>query len=157
MTTTSLTIRAFVPGDIPDLSRIWHQASLGAHGFLGRARLDEQRQLIETVYLPAAETWVAETWVAEPSLAERGPVPLGFISLLDDVVGGLFVDPVAQGQGIGGALLDHALALKGGLALDVYTANAGAMAFYRARGFHEVSRQPMDGQGLPFAQARLVR
>lgn len=152
MTTTSLTIRAFVPGDIPHLSRIWHQASLGAHGFLGRARLDEQRHLIETVYLPAAETWVAETWVAGAARA-----PLGFISLLDDFVGGLFVDPAAQGQGIGRALLDHALALKGGLSLDVYTANAGAMAFYRAQGFREVSRQPVDGQGLPFEQARLVR
>jgi GNAT superfamily N-acetyltransferase len=152
MTLIRPTIRAFAPDDIPPLSCIWHAASLGAHGFLGRARLDEQRHLIETVYLPAADTWVAETGVAEAS-----DQPLGFISLLDDFVGGLFVDPAVQGQGVGRALLDHALALKGRLALDVYTANAGAMAFYRAQGFREVSRQPVDEQGLPFEQARLVR
>lgn len=152
MTLIRPTIRAFAPDDIPPVSCIWHAASLGAHGFLGRARLDEQRHLIETVYLPAADTWVAEIGVAEAS-----DQPLGFISLLDDFVGGLFVDPAVQGQGVGRALLDHALALKRRLALDVYTANAGAMAFYRAQGFREVSRQPVDGQGLPFEQARLVR
>jgi len=145
MTHCPLTIRAFEAADTACLSEIWCRASLQAHPFLGRERLREQRGLIEEVYLPQAETWVA-------CLAGR---PAGFIGLLDAFIGGLFVDPEQQRGGLGRALVAHALRLKGELSVEVYAANAGARAFYRRLGFEETGRRPEDDNGLPFELVRL--
>lgn len=144
--TKNLTIRPYrAETDRAALSAIWLDASRGAHAFLGEARLLEQQTLIETRYLPLAETWVAE-------IAGQ---PAGFISLLGSFIGGLFVMPAWQGRGVGRRLVAHALALKGTLELDVYLQNDGAVAAYRAMGFREVSRTDTDAEGLPFPTARL--
>ena len=146
MKSQDISIRAYREAtDLQALSSIWFEASRLAHPFLGEARLLEQRALIETMYLPQAESWVAV----------RHDEPLGFISLLDSFIGGLFVSPDAQGQGIGRTLIDHAMSLKGELELEVYLDNPGACAFYTALGFAEISRRDHDDQGLPFANARL--
>jgi ribosomal protein S18 acetylase RimI-like enzyme len=146
MTHLETHIRAYdAATDLETLSGIWLEASLLAHAFIGRDRLLAQRALIETEYLPNAETWVAC----------RGPAPVGFISLLDSFIGGLFVAPRHQGEGIGRALIAHALKRKGELGLEVYTANARAYAFYRALGFAERSRRAEDDEGMPFENAEL--
>jgi putative acetyltransferase len=131
--------------DIQKLSCIWLEASLIAHPFIGAERLMEQRELIEDQYLPSAETWVACV-CGEPS---------GFISLLGSFVGGIFVSPDRQGLGIGRQLIAHALSLKGGLSLEVYTSNLQAMTFYTRLGFQELSRRSVDDHGYPFENARL--
>ena len=116
-----LVIRPFDKAtDIAPLSAVWFDASLAAHPFLGRARLLEQRKLIEDLYLPSSETWVAC----------RHDTPVGFISLLDGFIGGLFVSPGCPGQGIGleGARVDR---------------------------FRELSRRPTDDNGLPFELAHM--
>lgn len=146
MKNKDVIIRAYRAADIEDLSAIWFEASKAAHAFVGEARLREQRVLIETVYLPKAETWVAT----------RDGAPAGFISLLDDFIGGLFVSPRHQGVGIGRLLISHALQLKGQLRLEVYTANAQAYSFYENLGFEELSRRPSDDEGLPFENAQML-
>ena len=141
MKNVDLSIRAYdEAADLQTLSAIWFDASLLAHAFLGEARLREQRALIETIYLPKAETWIA---------CHRGET-VGFISLLDTFIGGLFVAPQQQGLGAGRALVQQALSLKGELSLEVYTANDQAFGFYRSLGFEEISRRPVDDEGLPF-------
>ena len=146
MKNVDLSIRAYDEAtDLQALSTIWFDASLLAHSFLGAARLREQRVLIETVYLLRAETWVA---------CHRGET-VGFISLLDTFIGGLFVAPERQGLGAGRALVQHALSLKGELFLEVYTANGQAFGFYRGLGFEEISRRPMDDEGLSFENSLL--
>lgn len=148
MKNLEIQIRAYEASDLPCLSSIWHDASLQAHSFLGATRLQEQRALIETVYLPNSETWVA---------CQTGK-PVGFIGLLDTLIGGLFVDPKRQGSGVGRALVAHALKLKGELLLDVYADNKRAVAFYQRLGFEEMTRRVEDDEGLPFEniQMRLV-
>lgn len=146
MKNKDVIIRAYRAADIEDLSAIWFEASKAAHAFVGEARLREQRVLIETVYLPKAETWVAT----------RDGAPAGFISLLDNFIGGLFVSPRHQGVGIGRLLISHALQLKGQLHLEVYTANAQAYSFYENLGFEELSRRPSDDEGLPFENAQML-
>lgn len=131
--------------DTRKLSQIWLDASEKAHFFLGRPRLLEQRRLIEEKYLPGAETWVAC----------QGGEPVGFISLVDDFVGWIFVAPDRQGLGIGRRLIAHALDRKGALSLEVYTRNAQALRFYGSLGFREISRRPTDDAGLPFENAHL--
>lgn len=127
--------------DLKALSQIWFDASLEAHHFLGEPRITEQRPLIETVYLPNAKTYVAEL----------SGTQLGFISLLDSFIGGLFVSPKAQGQGIGKALILRAQEEKGDLSVGVYVDNERAYQFYRHMGFTDGERKEHDDEGLPFA------
>lgn len=140
-----VTIRAYKASDKPSLSSIWYRASLEAHSFLGEDRLQQQRQLIEDVYLEKAETWVA-------AINDR---PAGFIGLLDCFIGGLFVDPDLQGSGVGQTLVRHALALKGELSLEVYTDNERACRFYRRMGFKVIGERSEDDEGLPFRNIRM--
>jgi len=144
MKSLNVTIRPFeAVSDTEKLSRIWLDASLDAHSFVGKQRLLEQQRLIEEEYLPSVETWVA-VCTGEP---------VGFISLLGSFVGGLFVAPGQQGQGIGRKLIGHALARKGELTLEVYLRNRQAVQFYEGLGFVEVSRRANDDSGLPFENA----
>ncbi len=146
MKNNDVVIRRYEPeGDLKKLSRIWLDASLLAHPFIGEQRLLEQRALIEEQYLPNAETWVA-------CLDEE---PSGFISLLDTFIGGIFVSPAHQGRGIGRQLIFHALTLQGELELEVYTNNQQALNFYTRLGFRELSRRPRDDDGYAFENARL--
>lgn len=141
-----VVIRPYAPGsDLKKLSRIWLDASLSAHSFIGEQRLLLQRTLIEEQYLPNAETWVA-------CVDEE---PSGFISLLDTFIGGIFVSPAQQGRGIGRQLIFHALTLKGELELEVYTDNRQAVNFYTGLGFRELSRRSSDDDGYAFENARL--
>lgn len=146
MRNANLSIRAYDEAtDLHALSTIWFEASLLAHPFIGEQRLGEQRVLIEEKYLPNSETWVA--------CLEGAPV--GFISLLDNFVGGLFIAPGHQGMGIGRALVAHALSLKGELLLEVYIANTQALGFYKSLGFAELSRRATDDEGQPFENVRM--
>lgn len=147
MTQNDVVIRPFnLASDTRTLSAIWLDASLIAHPFIGRQRLLEQRLLIEDRYLPNSETWVAC----------QGNKSLGFISLLDKFVGGIFVAPGQQGKGVGRQLIAFALERKRELTLEVYTQNEQAIRFYTSLGFREISRRPYDDEGLPFENARLT-
>ena len=143
--TDTLVIRAYTTADNAALSAIWWRASLAAHPFLGETLLREQRKLVEQAYLPQAETYLAE-------VAGR---PAGFIGLLGDFIGALFVDPDFARRGIGAALVTHALTLKPRLDLEVYAANEKAHAFYRAIGAVETGRRPTDDNGLAFELIRM--
>jgi len=146
MENQDVVIRPFdAATDIEKLSGIWLDASLKAHPFIGESRLLEQRRLIEEEYLPKAETWVA----CHASQA------IGFISLLDSFVGGIFIAPNRQGMGVGRKLIAHALERHGELSLEVYTRNEQAARFYASLGFREMSRRDVDDFGYPFENATL--
>ena len=131
--------------DLTRILDIWFAASLKGHPFIGRDKLAEQRQLIRDVYMPQAESWV---------LCREDEV-VGFISLLGNNVGGLFVDPRCHGMGFGRRLINHAVDLRGELSLEVYLANEQACGFYHSLGFREVSRRDTDDLGYPFPNATL--
>lgn len=146
MENRNVSVRPFdAAKDIKRLSTIWFEASLKAHPFIGVPRLVEQRRLVEEEYLPKAETWVA-------SLDGEA---VGFISLLDNFIGGIFVAPEWQGIGVGRKLIAYALERNGELSLEVYIANRRAVRFYASLGFREVSRRDVDNFGLPFPNAAL--
>ncbi|ALV26490.1 acetyltransferase [Pannonibacter phragmitetus] len=145
MNMTDFCIRPYRPDDTPCLLRIWRAASELGHPFLGKDQLDAQEKLTAEIYLPMAETWVIEV----------NGQPAGFIGLLDDFIGGLFVDPAQHGRGLGKALVAHALKSRSSLDLEVYARNEAAHGFYRRLGFLEVGRRPEDDNGLPFEVIRL--
>lgn len=114
--------------DAPALARIHLDARRAAGGsFPPPVHADEEYlpHLVADV-LPHAEVWLAET----------GGRPVGMLVLEDDLLGDLYVDPSAQGSGVGSALVAHAKALRpDGLRLWVFSSNRPARAFYRRHGF----------------------
>lgn|SRR5690606_1964919 len=145
MRNSDLVIRAYEPADKETLSSIWFQASLRVHAFLGEELLFEQKEMVENIFLEQAEIWVALS----------GGKIIGFIGLLDHFIGGLFVHPKAQGQGVGRKLVEHAFKLRGELELEVFAENQSAYRFYRKLGFVEISRRAEDDSGLPFENIRM--
>ena len=123
-------IRSYRAKDLEALLAAWEAASAIAHPFLSEDFLAQERRNIAERYMPRAETWVWE---------EAGHV-LGFISLLEHEIGGIFVHPDHQRKGIGRGLVDHARSRRGMLELEVFEANAIGRAFYAKRGFEPVKR-----------------
>ena len=70
---------------------------------------------------------------------ERDGRVVGFVGLDDGEVTHLYVEPAAQGDGIGSALLEHVKAQSDGeLRLWVFQRNDGARRFYERRDFRLV-------------------
>jgi GNAT superfamily N-acetyltransferase len=96
--------------------------------YLPRIR-DEHRPLLGGWFVERDDIWVAE----------RAGAVVAFAGLNGDVLTHLYVEPDAQGRGIGEALLGHAKALRaGGLELWVFQKNTGARRFYERHGFRLV-------------------
>jgi ribosomal-protein-alanine N-acetyltransferase len=83
--------------------------------------------------------WYPKHWPAM-TVADDDGVILGLVQPTADEVNGLWVDPAAQGRGVGTALLRHAEAAiaAAGYArawLSCSGFNPNALGFYRARGY----------------------
>lgn len=87
------TIRAYAPQDLGQVLDIWEGASRVAHPFLPESFVVAEREKVKDVYMPTAASWV---W-------EEDDAVVGFISLIGDEVGALFVDPKNHRRGIGRA------------------------------------------------------
>lgn len=118
-------IRKFKTNDTDALIAIWNASEALAHPFLPEEVRDQVRKDMRSIYLPNAETWVLE---------EDGK-PVGFIAMIDTEIGGLFLDPSQQGKGMGRALVDHVVALKGPLTVEVFKDNKMGLPFYKKYGF----------------------
>jgi len=138
-------IRRYRSEDLEDVVTVWAAASAVAHPFLSAEFLALERHNIANVYLPDAETWV---WEPEGQV-------VGFVSLLGNEVGALFVDPKFHRRGIGRALMDHALELRRELEVEVFTENVIGRAFYARYGFELMQRKVHDQTGLELMRLRL--
>lgn len=137
-------IRPYERRDLARVLEVWEEASRVAHPFLPESFILAERERVRRVYIPITDTWVFE---------EGGRVA-GFISLVDDEVGGLFVDPKSHRRGIGSALLDFALARGRPLELEVFKENQSARAFYQRCGFADVSEYRHAGTGHQMVRMR---
>jgi putative acetyltransferase len=125
------SIRQYEDSDLNDVLSSWENASRLAHPFLTSEFLDLERHNIPKVYLPNADTWVAE---------HNGEV-IGFIALIGNEVGAIFVQPEYHGTGVGRALMDKAQALRGDLEVEVFEANSIGRRFYANYGFEPLSKK----------------
>lgn len=135
--TAQRVIREYAPDDLADILSVWERASALAHPFLTKAFVDQERINIPELYLPNAETWVAE---------EAGRV-IGFIALIGNEIGAIFVDPQFHGTGAGRALMDKARALRGDLEVEVFKANAMGRKFYDRYGFELLAESIHEATG----------
>ena len=143
--TRDLALRPYAGQDRDPCLAIWRAASEAGHPFLTRAELDADQVLVRDVYLSKAAITVACD----------GEEPVGFIALIDDFIGGLFVQPARHRQGVGRLLIAAVLRQAGPLSVEVYAENVKALRFYETRGFVQTAARATDDQGRPHALIRL--
>ncbi len=143
--TRDLVLRPYAAADRDACLAIWRAASETGHPFLTRTELDADQVLVRDIYLSRATITLA--------CDDEGPV--GFIALIDDFIGGLFVLPARHRQGVGRLLINAASRQAGPLSVEVYVENAKALRFYEALGFVQTATRTVDDQGRPYALVRL--
>jgi len=149
---SDITLRPARPDDAPALTRLMVRAK-ASHGY------DAETMVIFAPALILTPASIARNWVLV-ACAERDDALLGFahverrdnpaVAWLED----LFVDPDAQGQGVGtllwAAVLDHARAL--GATELRFDADPHAAAFYARLGATVVGATPstlIPGRTIP--------
>lgn len=130
-------IRKYKDEDTDALVLSWRKASELAHPFLPEEFLQQEAYNVQNVYPALAEIWVTEI---------DGAV-VGFIALVENEIGGLFLDPLYHGRGLGRAMVDKAIAEKGDLSVEVFAANEIGRRFYDAYGFRETAQFVHDESG----------
>lgn len=120
-------IRSYQAGDKPDVISIWQEASKLAHPFLTDDQMDQATTMVRDHFLDIAETYIAE----------QDGQAVGFVALLGNEVGGLFLRPRYHGQRIGKALMDKAVEAQGAVHLEVFVDNPIGRRFYQSYGFVE--------------------
>lgn len=133
----ALTIREYAEPDLPQVMSAWENASKIAHPFLSEAFQAQVRHDIPNLYMPNADTWVADM---------NGSV-IGFIALLGNEVGAIFVEPESQGAGAGKALMDKARGIHGNLELEVFKENPIGRKFYAKYGFKLLEEKTFELTG----------
>lgn len=136
-TSNQRIIRKYEDRDLNGVLSTWENASRIAHPFLSNEFLEQERYNIPNVYLPNAETWIAE----------QGAQIIGFISLIGNEVGAIFVQPGFHGTGAGRALMDKAQELCGDLEVEVFKANSIGRKFYSIYGFKPLSERIHEQTG----------
>ena len=139
-------IRKYEPADLDSLLSSWENATRLAHPFLSEDFLSAERENIPNVYIPITDTWVAE----------YDSVVIGFIALLGNEVGAIFVQPDFHGQGIGPMLMDKACELQSTLEVEVFEENYIGRRFYAKYGFEPLSKKIHEDTGNALIRLRLT-
>jgi putative acetyltransferase len=142
-----MTIRPLEKSDEDAIVDIWYEASLVAHSFLSDEFLAAERSQIISMWLPNSVTTVFE---------EGGSV-VGFLSLVGNEVGGIFVRPSHHGRGIGRALMDVARTRCKYLEVEVFEENSIGRRFYELYGFRQISTYLHGESGQRTLRLRLDR
>ena len=142
---TRAVIRTYTDDDLGEVLDAWYLASLEAHSFLSEDFFKAERELLSDRWLPSSDTWVFEI----------GGHVVGFVSMVGNEVGGIFVAPNRQNRGVGRALLDHVAATRLYLEVEVFNANTIGRRFYGAYGFRVVGEGLDDTTGLPILRLRI--
>lgn len=104
---------------------VWCEASDLAHPFLSADFTEKAKKDMRNIYIPNSETWVFED----------NNVVVGFISMLGNEIGGLFVSPDNHFKGIGTQLVNFVKEFHNELEVEVFEKNTIGRAFYKKYGF----------------------
>ena len=133
-------IRKYRDTDVEELLDVWYQSSSIAHPFMEPAFMEQERQNIRKIYIPNTKTWV---YTNEDGLD-------GFIAMMGNEVGAIFVRPERQGQGIGKELMDLVCQFHKEVEVEVFKDNKIGRRFYDKYGFkvikelmHEETNRPV--------------
>ena len=85
-------IRAYEQADVDEVIRVWLASTIPGQSFLPEEHWRAEEREVREELMPVAETWVVE---------EAGEL-VAFMSLLGNMIGGLFTHPDHQGRKRGG-------------------------------------------------------
>lgn len=132
--------------DYSAFAEIWRRAVDATHDFLAIGDRNAIEARLRTEYFPSVTL----------SAAEVGGRTVGFCGTLDGSLEMLFVDPAHHGNGVGTALLRHAITNHHVTKVDVNEQNTSALRFYEHHGFEIVRRSPIDEAGRPYPLLHLT-
>lgn len=119
-------IRKHTHDDLERILDVWYASSTLAHPFLKSDFVAKVKSDMRNIYLPDSETWVYEV----------DDEIIGFISMISNEIGGLFVEPGRIGSGIGTQLLNFIGEIHPILEVEVFAQNSIGRAFYAKHNFH---------------------
>ncbi len=132
-----MLIRKYRESDLDAVLSSWEKASRLAHPFLTDEYFEQERKIIPESHLPNAETWIVEI----------DNEVVGFIALIGNEVGAIFVQPKLHGKGIGKALMDKAQQLHKDLEVEVFSKNSIGRRFYSKYGFVLIEEKYHENTG----------
>jgi putative acetyltransferase len=130
-------IRQYEDADLAAVLSSWESATRLAHPFMTDAFIAQERKNVAELYLPNTDTWVVEL----------DSEVKGFIALMGNEVGAIFLQPECHGRGAGKALMDTAQALHSNLEVEVFKANAIGRKFYARYGFEQLEEKLHEPTG----------
>jgi len=130
-------IRDFKTNDTDAVVTIWRAATQVAHPFFVADFIESEAENLRNIYLVHAVTRVIEI---------DGRVG-GFIAMIGNEIGGLFLDPELHGQGLGRAMVDDAAETHGALEVEVFERNTVGRRFYDRYGFRFMGSSTHAGTG----------
>ena len=140
-----IIVREYRDSDVECVLSAWENTQPLAHPFLSDDFQRQERKNIQELYLPSADTWVVE---------DDNQV-VGFIALLGNEIGGLFLQPAYHGKKLGKMLVDKAQELQGNLVVEVFEKNAVGRRFYARYGFTLVEQKVHEPTGKPLLRLEL--
>ena len=132
-----MQIRHYEKSDLAAVLSSWESATRLAHDFMTDDFIAQERKNVAEIYMPNTDTWVAEI---------DGEV-VGFIALMGNEVGAIFLQPDYHGKGVGKALMDKAQELHGDLEVEVFKANVIGRNFYTKYGFENLEEKLHEPTG----------
>ena len=123
-----MKIRQYKETDLGAVLSSWEAATRLAHEFMTDEFIAQERKNVAEIYIPNTDTWVVEI---------DGAVK-GFIALMGNEVGAIFLQPNCHGKGAGKALMDKAQELHGDLEVEVFKENEIGRNFYSKYGFEQM-------------------
>lgn len=119
-------IRKHTVDDLEVIIKIWQESSALAHPFLSSTFVDRVESDMRNIYIPGSDTWVYEN---------NGKV-VGFISMIENEIGGLFVLPEYHSKGIGTKMVHFVRKFNDQLEVEVFEKNKMGRIFYDKMGFN---------------------
>ena len=136
-----VNIRQYMASDLNAVLDSWEVATRLAHKFMTDDFIALERKNVSDIYIPNTDTWVAEI----DSKVQ------GFIALMGNKVGAIFLQPNCHSKGVGKELMDKAQELHGDLEVEVFKENSIGRKFYSRYGFEfleETLHEPTGQQVL---------
>jgi putative acetyltransferase len=137
-------IRQYVESDLEAVLSSWESATRLAHPFMTDEFLAQERKNTAEIYLPNTVTWVIEI---------DGEV-VGFIALMGNEVGAIFLQSEHHGKGAGKILMDKARELHGDLEVEVFSENTIGRKFYSKYGFEFLEEKLHEPTGQQVLRLR---
>ncbi len=140
----TISIRPYQTNDLTAVLDSWEIATRVAHSFMTDEFIAQERKNTTEIYIPNTDIWVAEI----------DNKVKGFIALMGNEVGAIFLHPDYHGQGIGKMLMDKAQQLHAELEVEVFKINTIGRNFYAKYGFTLLKEKFHQPTGQPLLRLR---